>query len=342
MTKKLDRQSALEYLGLAEQASLERQGDLAADWIVYIDNEYNNLIEALEYFVDAMEPNEAQRFASSLEWYWERRGRFAEGRKWLQKTLDISDAPTSTRAATLYAAGLLAFRQGDVMASRVLNQQGLSIAQQIGNKEEAIATLMGLARVGLHNRDYQFAKARAGEILAAAHELGTKDSLVAALHILGVVGRMEREYQHAREMFEECITINSQLGNKRMVALELIHLGYIVLHEQQPQQARVHFASSLRISNSLASSDLRIYALVGLAVVATANKEWERAAKLFGATEGQLERLGIKLHPPDQPEHELYLTEASKGLGQALFDHMRILGRTMTLEEAVDYALLGI
>ena len=79
--------------------------------------------------------------------------------------------------------------------------------------------------------------------------------------------------------------------------------------------------------------------LEGLACVAAARGETERAARLFGASEALPEAMGA---PPESGESALqepYLAAARSQLDEASWQEAWAQGRAMTLEEAISYAL---
>jgi non-specific serine/threonine protein kinase len=75
------------------------------------------------------------------------------------------------------------------------------------------------------------------------------------------------------------------------------------------------------------------------ALLAAAQQQPERAARLFGAAESLRERIGVPLHPDDQKEHDQKEAAAREALGEPAFSTTWEAGRAMTWEEAVAYAL---
>jgi hypothetical protein len=79
--------------------------------------------------------------------------------------------------------------------------------------------------------------------------------------------------------------------------------------------------------------------LEGLACVAAARGEAERAAKLFGASEALPEAMGAPLEPGDRALQEPYLAAARSQLDEAAWQEAWAQGQAMTLEEAISYVL---
>jgi DNA-binding CsgD family transcriptional regulator len=83
--------------------------------------------------------------------------------------------------------------------------------------------------------------------------------------------------------------------------------------------------------------------LEGLACIAGAYGEAERAARLFGAAEALREAVGAVAYqhtPEEDAWREPYLATTRALLDQAAWEEALAQGRAMRLEQAIDYALL--
>ncbi len=65
----------------------------------------------------------------------------------------------------------------------------------------------------------------------------------------------------------------------------------------------------------------------------------ERAARLVGAAEAQFEAIGAALWPADRLEHERTIDAVRTHLDEANWQAAWAEGRTMSLEQAIAYAL---
>jgi hypothetical protein len=79
--------------------------------------------------------------------------------------------------------------------------------------------------------------------------------------------------------------------------------------------------------------------LEGLAAVAVAQAQSQRAARLFGAAEGLREAIGAPVPPADRAEHDHSVAAVRSALGEAAFAAEWGEGQTMSLDEVVAYAL---
>jgi DNA-binding NarL/FixJ family response regulator len=75
--------------------------------------------------------------------------------------------------------------------------------------------------------------------------------------------------------------------------------------------------------------------------LAGARAQGARAARLWGAAEALRETISDPLAPADRPEYERSMAAARAGLGEASWEASFAEGKSMLLEEAVEYALSG-
>jgi hypothetical protein len=79
--------------------------------------------------------------------------------------------------------------------------------------------------------------------------------------------------------------------------------------------------------------------LLGLAGVAGATGQPERAARLFGAAETLLEQIGAPLQAADLADYERNLAAVRSRLTERRFTAARQDGHAMASEQAIAYAL---
>src|SRR5207253_2852273 len=75
-----------------------------------------------------------------------------------------------------------------------------------------------------------------------------------------------------------------------------------------------------------------------LAGVASAHGQFERAGRLYGATESVREATGLAPHPGDRAPFDRHLAAARAGLGEAAFAAAWAAGRAVSPEQAIDEA----
>jgi|GEM_PF-1639056 len=191
----------------------------------------------------------AKRLGAAFWRYWEIRGLLAEGRRILGKLLAVpaNDEDRDAHSRVLSGAGLLAFRQGDVVEAgrrfrealameearpetnharlaNCLNDVGL-VSIRAGATEEAVEyylRYLELAETYLGKRD----------VAVANNNLGS-----AALAV-GMLDEAETRLTLSRDLF-------AAIGNESDVAYPLTYLGALHVLRGDPQTATVHLEQAL-------------------------------------------------------------------------------------------------
>jgi hypothetical protein len=117
-------------------------------------------------------------------------------------------------------------------------------------------------------------------------------------------------------------------------------VGRVALRREEYGAARDLYEESLAICRELGNRLGCVVGLEGLAALAVALGQSERAARLFGAAEELREAMGFRpLWPSERAEHERPVTAVRTALGQEAFAAAWTEGRAMSLEDAIAYAL---
>jgi non-specific serine/threonine protein kinase len=153
------------------------------------------------------------------------------------------------------------------------------------------------------------------------------------------LAREQGDYSSARSLHEEGLALQRELGNKRGIANSLLNLGSLARKEHDYGASRSCLAECLRLSLVLGEKRLTAYALEGCAGLAQVQEQPERAARLYGASDGLRAVLGMPLSPNEREEVDRDLAALRVTLGEAAFDRAWSAGRALTWEQAIAYAL---
>ena len=95
---------ALYYLGLAEEAEPQLKGAQQVRWWQRLEQELENLRAALSWLIGQEEGELALRLCAALWWFWNIRGYWSEGWRWLEAVLGLpqAQARTAKRAKVLH------------------------------------------------------------------------------------------------------------------------------------------------------------------------------------------------------------------------------------------------
>jgi predicted ATPase/DNA-binding CsgD family transcriptional regulator len=367
------------YLALAEAAEPELEGPRQLAWLDRLEAEHANLREASRWWEARGAAAQGVRMNAALRWFWHWRGHVGEGRErlaaWLARP--APDVPDAVRAEALWAAGRLAYDQGDDAAARAHLEGAAALARRAGDDRQLARALTNLVPVALRAGD-PAARALSEEGLAAARAAGDPRVLASSLFALGEaleptdplaaratleeslalvrglgnpfmcsavllalagVARAEGARAEARRCCAEALAIRRALGDRRGVALVLHDLGALAAEEADAPQAAALFWEGLALFRDVGDRHGVAWCLVGLASAAAAVGAPARAARLFGAAAPWLPGAAAVVHPADPAARERALDAVRARLGGAAFAAAWDAGQAMPLEEAVAYAL---
>ncbi len=218
-----------------------------------LEAEHDNLRAALGWAIERGETETAALLATSLAHFWEVRGHLTEGRAWLARVLDRSNAggDSATRAQLRYAAGRLASAQGDYVAARIHQRESAAIFRELGDVQGLASALGSLGTIAEYHAEYATARACFEESLALLRQVGNGRSLGRALNGLALFRYKQREYDAAWALWEEVLGMWRALGDELAVAITLNNLGLVARDRAEYEVARELYAQSLPIFRAL-------------------------------------------------------------------------------------------
>jgi len=130
------------FLGLAEEAERNHQGDRRQAALEQLTQESENLRAALHYSIETQQPDLVLRLIKALVWFWYCQAMVSEGRQSIQRALQTFAFARDTElyADIASAAGYLARLQGDWPSARHFFQDSLLIFQKLNQSQKFVAT----------------------------------------------------------------------------------------------------------------------------------------------------------------------------------------------------------
>jgi predicted ATPase/DNA-binding SARP family transcriptional activator len=370
------RQTHAEYyLRIAEAAVAKHEEGGAPDPWAGLEAEQENFRVALGWGLED-HPEFALRLAGALGPLWLHLGSYAEGCGALTHALERTpNAPPNLRGTALSWAGELAQAQLDYRQARERFEELLAVQRGQGNQRVIAATLDSLAGVTGALGDYHKARSLLEEQLAIyraledqagirgslhslaalendvgalramweanlaeARQTGDKGGLAVCLNNLGIMISSQGDYAAARPLFVESLAIRREL-DVDWTRFPLIHLGHLACRQGELAEARALLQESLAICRRLEDKRLIIECVEGLAEVGVKERQWERAARLFGAVQTLRQTAGWVRMPHDQAERDRDIASVRETLGETAFSAAWGAGRSMTWQQAADAGL---
>jgi tetratricopeptide (TPR) repeat protein len=334
----MDARAAETLLALAEEASARSRGPEAKAAVEQLENEYDALVAAIQWFIDQGRTDEALRVANALYRFWITKQRFEEGADWFDRVLGAPGGEPALRGQAFINAGFMPFWLGQDDRAAELFERGLEIGRAIGDAPMISQALGGLARVALRT-DVAEGRRLAGEALTVSDGAADEAGRSNALHLLGVGAQIAGDLPEARQWMTQRLALVRAQGNQFLVASEAGNLSMVERQLGNLDAAESLSRESLEISEAIGDRFNTPFVFSGLAAIALERGEFVRAATLVGAAESLMESQHMAWPPDERPHYERMLTALPEAMGAGEFERARAAGRSMASKEAVDFAL---
>jgi DNA-binding CsgD family transcriptional regulator len=338
------RRHAEYFLKLAEEVDPELSGQDRLAWSERLRSERANLRSALSWALERKEAELALRLAGSSDFssFGEWSG-LGEWRGRLEEALANGEqAPPTARAMALGGLMWVALWQGDFSRAEAAGEECLALSRQTDDPKGVAFALRLLASVAIADRgDYRRATELYEEGMALCREHGYKGDLAYFLSDIGENCMLQGDYGRAKELHDEAATLLREEMNGKGLELVLESQGWATLLQGDPEQARALFEEGLALCRQVDNKLFTIGYLEGLACIAAARAEDERAARLFGAARTLHETIGYRHSADQRALRKPYLSAARSRLDEQTWEAEFAEGHSMAFEEAVEYAFSG-
>jgi non-specific serine/threonine protein kinase len=326
------------FVRVAEEANQLLQGATQQAGLDRLESDRDNLRAALGWCLDSENTEMALRLGGQLGWFWVRRSDLIEGRQWLERACARPDAGRYPRAfaRALVSTGILAFLQTEEKEARPWLEQALTLARAHDDQLTAADALNFLGLVCLRERDIARARACLEESQTLFQALGDSAGYARTVWHLGFVAEHEGDAAAVLAQYEQALTLLRIWGDALRQSAVLRSIGW----NQYELGDRTGGRSSLRESLALVQS---IGHKAGIAHTLRAIAERieadpERAVRLLMVVIHLYHNLGSTTFESAVVEKDLALRRAQ--LDEPAFARACAAGRTMTMEQAVQDALL--
>jgi predicted ATPase/DNA-binding CsgD family transcriptional regulator len=288
------RAHAMYYLTFAQEAEPHLKGGQQALWWKRLELEQENLRAALAWLIEQGEGEQALSLCNALWRFWNQRGYWSEGLRWLEAALQLPQAQGRTvmRANALLGAAELTYRLGDPVVASSYADECQSIYRELGDKRGLALLLSGLGWAMFLEKGMAVARPLLKEGLDLARELGDRWILAYALQNQGDVMCRNGDFESARSFLRESVTLYRELQDKQSLSRRLIELGRVSPVAQAAALAR----ESLELAQELGNEPDVARALYALAVIQSLQHDAEQAVILLEKSLALFREQGDKLY----------------------------------------------
>jgi ATP/maltotriose-dependent transcriptional regulator MalT len=344
------KRHASHYLDLADRAAAALWGAhltgpfgsaAQLEWLARLEREHDNLRAGLNWAEEDEAPENLARWCIALWGFWFLHGHFNECRRWLEAALAPARlVPPGLRARLIGPWGMMAKLRGDYVAALGPFEEALELFQSVGDEWNA-AVQLDMAGLVLANKgDFIEARPSIQESLARARALGDAWLIAFGLLNFGQVLRHEGDLAGARTQLEEALPLFHAYGDVFKELVTQIELGGVVLEQGEVEGGASRAREGLLL---LRDSGMRWYLPEALELVAglcAACGRPQQSARLFGAAEGAREMTGAVLQPQGEKAYARDVRAARAGLSEEAFKGAWSDGRSLSLEQSIEEALI--
>lgn len=229
----------------------------------------------------------------------------------------------------------------DPIRSRQVLEENLKLFQEAGEGWMIAHTLYNIGNTFQQTGDLMSARQAFEQSLALFSEYGDRFRVVHQNDALAGIAFEEGRYAEARTRYEEVLHFYREVHFNLLMGGPLYMLGMIAIHEGDLAHAKARFSECLLFEQQKGMSSFLDECLIGFAEIASAEERFERAAQIMGAVQMRVEIKQVPQWIADRAKLEQLATVLRRQLGDADFETLRIKGRGMSLEQAIEYALEG-
>jgi predicted ATPase/DNA-binding CsgD family transcriptional regulator len=248
------------------------------------------------------------------------------------------DASNPTLSFAMDGLASAAKTAGDYQTAFKITEKNILFYRESGPSFYLGMSLLSQGETAIQLGYYEIARERLNESLALARQDGDKFRIAHSLNTLGDLARLEQNYTEAASAYESGVALMSELGAQRDLASLLSNLGYVCLHQGDVERAHSLFSESLTIHQTQQSKPGMIECLIGYAATAVKDGQYAAGVRLLAAAAAISGQPSASKWKATKMEFERYLGLAREKLAEASFQEEQVAGRSLSLEQAVEYA----
>ena len=335
------RRQAEHYAAFAEQAAQQLNGREHLAWLDRLEAEHDNLRAALSWSLetgaaDGERVATGLRLVQALGQFWFQHGHVPEGRRWLERAIDLAPDDTGAPLGRLaHWLGVMLDEQGELEAGLRFLERSLAIWRELGDRDQQARELnsLGITHRWLGHLDT--ARSMLEESAAIAREIGSDYRLAGALTNLGQAESEAGNLDRAAQVLQEALTLDRKQGDAWGVVLDQQSLAVVSLRAGRIAEANDLVSATFDYVATSGDTATLVSAIEQSACIAAELGDGMRAARLAGAAEAIRDQAGTPITQPDAALLERFLAPARATIDREAWDAALAAGRALTQEQAI-------
>jgi non-specific serine/threonine protein kinase len=245
------------------------------------------------------------------------RGKYARAEQYLDESVAVARELGNVELVLSghSAFALLRQFQGEIDAAQEHVHSMLQLAEQLDRPWYAARAAEFIASRALQRGDLSEAANQLTRGVGLAREAGDHWNLAMLLSHLGDVERMRGTHPRAAPLYEESIRLFETLGLPSDPS-RVHNLAYVALSQRQTARAESRFREALEAFECMGDPRGVADCVIGLGCVRAAERRPSEAARLFGAGDAELARLGSTVWPSNRADYQHWLRIVQGALGE--------------------------
>jgi predicted ATPase/class 3 adenylate cyclase len=271
----------------------------------------------------------------SLSWYWYACGYAAEGRRWLDRAVEVSETrndPAAVRA--LHGLGVLVLQQGRFEEGADMLRRCLTFWRQVGDREGEGKALnsLGVAEWSMGNRDAARVNYTAAAEIARADV--APDRLSTALSNLALLEAPENPHL-TLELMQEVLAIDEAQGDAWGIGADRLNIASAHLLTGNVDVAQSQLLEHGSAMVALGDVELSVDLVENLAHVCYFRGADSACARLLVCADQNRVTSGIARTVPDAERVAAFADAARDRLGETAWEDSYVEGARLSLEDAL-------
>jgi predicted ATPase/class 3 adenylate cyclase len=283
------------FLALAEETEPELKGS-GERWLEHLEAEQDNFRVALNWALQVGDTDLALRLGGALIFFWDRRGHYGEGRRWLEEALTKEGrVPATVRGKALGCLARMAAQQGDLDQAEAACEEGLELMRSVDDEGFAGVVLrLVLGVVALVRGDPDRAATLTEESLTMGREQEDRWAIAGSMLNLSVIAQDRGDLGQATSLLEESLVLFRELGNKQGISYCLVNLGNVALSRGDAERGAALTEEAVALQHELGAKGELAGTLSLLAWAALLQGEHERSKALYEESLELAREAGLK------------------------------------------------
>jgi len=302
------------------------------------------MLENMEKFKEGKQPLLRAKGLGGVSFLYMSLGDNLNGRRAAEESVALY-RQSQDKNGLAYALAILAFPLeflGELLQAEAALMESIAIARSENNAFVLVSALNNLTRVTLNlHSDTDAAERYADEAIRVSREEGIEWTTAVAHEMKGIIAIHRKDYDEARTLIEKAIQAYHEVGAYFNVIIARSALAHMERLSGNYATALNIYRETIVAFRDIGQMGAVAHQLECFGFIALAHNHPERALQLFAAANALREKGGTPMTPDEQIYFDGQLKVLSDKLEKTQFDSIWSKGKPMTMEQAIQFALVG-